>query len=209
MNLAEVHELADAVLLVWYPGEEGGNAIADILFGKVSPSGRLPITFPKSLDQLPPYEDYSMKGRTYKYMDEDPLYPFGFGLSYGSFTYGELKISKANISKNEEVTVSVEVTNEGEVESDEVVQLYVSDDEASVDVPNSQLFGVQRIKLAPKESKNVSFTLKPNAFQLVNNDGQRVLEPGKFTVHVGGSSPMKRSQELGAPTMSTGTIALN
>lgn len=209
MNLTEVHELADAVLLVWYPGEEGGNAIADILFGKVSPSGRLPITFPKSLDQLPPYEDYSMKGRTYKYMDEDPLYPFGFGLSYGSFTYGELKISKANISKNEEVTVSVEVTNEGEVESDEVVQLYVSDDEASVDVPNSQLFGVQRIKLAPKESKNVSFTLKPNAFQLVNNDGQRVLEPGKFTVHVGGSSPMKRSQELGAPTMSTGTIALN
>lgn len=209
MNLAEVHELADAVLLVWYPGEEGGNAIADILFGKVSPSGRLPITFPKSLDQLPPYEDYSMKGRTYKYMDEDPLYPFGFGLSYGSFTYGELKISKANISKDEEVTVSVEVTNEGEVESDEVVQLYVSDDEASVDVPNSQLFGVQRIKLAPKQSKNVSFTLKPNAFQLVNNDGQRVLEPGKFIVHVGGSSPMKRSQELGAPTMSTGTIALN
>lgn len=209
MNLAEVHELADAVLLVWYPGEEGGNAIADILFGKVSPSGRLPITFPKSLDQLPPYEDYSMKGRTYKYMDEDPLYPFGFGLSYGSFTYGELKISKANISKDEEVTVSVEVTNEGEVESDEVVQLYISDDVASVDVPNSQLFGVQRIKLAPKESKNVTFTLKPNAFQLVNNDGERVFEPGKFTVHVGGSSPMKRSQELGAPTLSTGTITLN
>lgn len=209
MNLAEVHELADAVLLAWYPGEEGGNAVADIIFGKVSPSGRLPITFPKSLDQLPPYEDYSMKGRTYKYMDEDPLYPFGYGLSYGSFTYGDLNISKSSISKDEEVSITVDVTNQSDIPSDEVVQLYLSDLEASVDVPNYQLYGVQRVNLGAKESKNITFTLQPSAFQMVDNDGNRVFEPGKFTVYVGGSSPMKRSMELGAPKMSTGTITLN
>lgn len=209
MNLAEVHELADAVLLAWYPGEEGGNAVADILFGKVSPSGRLPITFPKSLDQLPPYEDYSMKGRTYKYMDMDPLYPFGYGLSYGSFTYGNLNISAPTISKGDEVTVTVTVSNNGGAPSDEVVQLYVSDVQASVDVPNYQLFGVQRINVAANASKNVTFTLKSEAFQMVNNAGERVFEPGEFKIHVGGSSPMKRSQELGAPTMSTGTVTLN
>ncbi|MFD2100460.1 glycoside hydrolase family 3 N-terminal domain-containing protein [Flagellimonas iocasae] len=209
MNLAEVHELADAVLLAWYPGEEGGNAIADILFGKVSPSGRLPITFPKSLEQLPPYEDYTMKGRTYKYMDVDPLYPFGYGLSYGSFAYGDLDISKPTISKDDEVSVTVTVSNNSNVQSDEVVQLYVSDTEASVDVPNYQLYGVQRVNIAPNASKNVTFTLKPEVFQLVNNQGERVFEPGEFKIHVGGSSPMKRSQELGAPSMSTGTITLN
>lgn len=208
MNLAEVHELADAVLLAWYPGEEGGNAVADILFGKVSPSGRLPITFPKSLDQLPPYEDYTMKGRTYKYMDVDPLYPFGYGLSYANFTYGDLDISSSTISKDDEVKITVTVSNESTIQSDEVVQLYVTDMEASVDVPNSQLYGVQRVNIAPNASKNVTFTLKPEVFQMVNNEGERVFEPGVFTIHVGGSSPMKRSQELGASSMSTGTITL-
>lgn len=209
MNLAEVHELADAVLLAWYPGEEGGNAVADILFGKVSPSGRLPITFPKSLNQLPPYEDYTMKGRTYKYMDVDPLYPFGYGLSYANFTYGDLDISSSTISKDDEVKITVTVSNESTIQSDEVVQLYVTDMEASVDVPNSQLYGVQRVNIEPNASKNVTFTLKPEVFQMVNNEGERVFEPGVFTIHVGGSSPMKRSQELGASSMSTGTITLN
>ncbi|MEZ4810097.1 MAG: glycoside hydrolase family 3 C-terminal domain-containing protein [Allomuricauda sp.] len=208
MNLAEVHELADAVLLAWYPGEEGGNAVADILFGKVSPSGRLPITFPKSLEQLPAYEDYGMKGRTYKYMDEDPLYPFGYGLSYAHFSYGDLTTSRETFSQEEEVVVSVEVTNTGDVPSDEVVQLYVSDLEATVDVPHYQLFGVQRINLEPKASKKVTFTLGPKAFQMVNNQGERVFEPGTFKIYIGGSSPMKRSTELGAPKMSTAVVTL-
>src|SRR5476649_1514046 len=94
MNLSEIHELADAVLLVWYPGEEGGNAVADIIFGKASPSGKLPITFPKSLSQLPAYENYSMAGRTYRYMTAEPMYPFGFGLSYAKFSYSGLALSK-------------------------------------------------------------------------------------------------------------------
>ena len=201
MNLAEVQELADAVLLVWYPGEEGGTAVADILFGKISPSGKLPITFPKSLDQLPPFEDYSMKGRTYKYMNVDPMYPFGFGLSYTNFTYGEAKVAATKISKKDNLVVSVKVTNSGKVKSDEVVQLYISDLVASVVVPNFQLINMKRITLEPGESTEVSFQLTPKAFEMVKNDGSRVVESGDFKIYVGGSSPMKRSFELGAPKM--------
>lgn len=209
MNLAEVHELADAVLLVWYPGEEGGNAVADILFGKVSPSGRLPITFPKSLDQLPPYEDYSMKGRTYKYMMEDPLYPFGFGLNYTNFTYGKIKASSSALSKTDHLTVSIEITNSGNVLSDEVVQLYVTDLMASVDVPNFQLKAVKRITLKPDESRQVKFELTPSAFEIVNDKGAKVLESGEFKIYVGGTSPMKRSFELGASPMSELSVFVN
>jgi len=201
INLAEVQELADAVLLVWYPGEEGGNAVADILFGKVAPSGKLPITFPKSLAQLPPFEDYSMKGRTYKYMNVDPMYPFGFGLSYTTFSYSEIKTSSKNISKKEDVTVTIKVTNTGKVKSEEVVQLYVSDLKASVDVPNFQLNAMKRIVLEPNESKEVSFQLTPKAFEMVKNDGSKIIESGDFKIYAGGSSPMKRSFELGAPQM--------
>lgn len=203
MNLAEVHELADAVLLVWYPGEEGGTAVADIIFGKISPSGRLPITFPKSLDQLPPYEDYSMKGRTYKYMEQEPLYPFGYGLSYTKFTYSEPKISATEVKKGDNINVSVTVTNSGEVKSDEVVQLYISDVEASVAVPISQLYGIKRISLEPGASEEVSFEITPKMMELVNNNGERVLEPGEFKVHIGGSSPGKRAVELGAAELVT------
>ena len=201
INLSEVQELADAVLLVWYPGEEGGNAVADILFGKVAPSGKLPITFPKSLEQLPPFEDYSMKGRTYKYMNVDPMYPFGFGLSYTTFSYSDIKASSKNISKKEEVTITVKVTNTGKVKSEEVVQLYVSDLKASVDVPNFQLNAMKRIVLEPNESKEVSFQLTPKAFEMVKNDGSKIIESGDFKIYAGGSSPMKRSFELGAPQM--------
>jgi beta-glucosidase len=208
MNLAEVQELSDAVLLVWYPGEEGGNAVADVLFGKISPSGKLPITFPKSLDQLPAYENYAMKGRTYKYMNEDPLYPFGFGLSYTNFTYGEAKVSSKKMTKKDNLLVSVKVTNSGKVKSDEVVQLYVSDLVASVEVPNFQLTNIKRITLEPGESSEVSFQLTPKAFELVKNDGSRVIESGEFKIYVGGSSPMKRSFELGAPKMAEVVIAI-
>lgn len=209
MNLAEVEELSDAVILAWYPGEEGGNAIADVIFGKVSPSGRLPITFPRSLDQLPDYEDYSMKGRTYKYMDEDPLYPFGFGLSYTTFTYSNAKASASTINKDDNVLVSVIVTNSGNFISDELVQLYVSDIEASVNVPNFQLNAVKRITLEPEESKEVTFNLTPKMFEMVNNDGERLIESGDFKVYIGGSSPMKRSFEIGAPEMVEISITVN
>ena len=208
MNLSEVQELADAVLLVWYPGEEGGNAVADVLFGKVAPSGKLPITFPKSLSQLPPFEDYSMKGRTYKYMNVDPMYPFGFGLSYTTFSYSDASVSTKSISKNESVVVSVKVTNTGKQAAEEVVQLYVSDLKASVDVPNFQLNNMQRISLNAGETKEVRFTLSPKAFELVKNDGTKIIEAGDFKIYIGGSSPMKRSFELGAPQMQEITVSV-
>lgn len=198
MNLAEVHEIADAVLLAWYPGEEGGNAVADILFGKASPSGRLPITFPKSLDQLPPYEDYTMKGRTYRYMTKEPMYPFGFGLSYGSFVYSDLKQSKATIKEGKTITVSCTITNEGAHSSIETVQLYVTDKQASVATPLFSLKGIQSIRLGAGESKKVSFEVSAEMLELINAEGTSVLEKGDFTITIAGSLPSQRSIDLGA-----------
>jgi beta-glucosidase len=198
MNLTEVHEIADAVVLVWYPGEEGGNAVADIIFGNVSPSGRLPITFPKSLSQLPAYEDYSMKGRTYRFMNEVPMYPFGFGLSYTSFSYANLKLSKSNILNNESMDATVTVTNTGKVDADEVVQLYVSHPNAGNDAPIMALKNFKRVSLKAGEQKTVSFTLTPEMINLINENGQSVFVKGALKIMVGGSLPSERSKELGA-----------
>ena len=198
MNLMEVHEIADAVLFVWYPGEEGGNAVADILFGKVSPSGRLPITFPKSLDQLPSYEDYTMKGRTYRYMSEEPMYPFGFGLSYGSFLYNELELSASTIKKGESVEISCKVTNQGEYASIETVQFYITDDKSSVEAPLFSLKGVQAIPLESGESKTVVFNITTDMLKLIDERGDPILEKGDFALTISPSLPTKRAIELGA-----------
>ncbi len=208
INLTEVQELADAILFVWYPGEEGGNAVADVLFGKVSPSGRLPITFPKSLDQLPPYEDYSMKGRTYKYMNVDPLYPFGYGLSYANFKYSRIQSKNKKISKTKKTKISVKVTNLSNIEADEVIQLYISDIKASVNVPNYQLSKIKRVSFKPNETKTIQFELQPEAFKIVNNKGEKIFEPGDFKIYIGGSSPMDRSNQLGMPKMQELTLLL-
>ncbi len=209
INLAEVHELADAVLMIWYPGEEGGNAVADILFGKVSPSGRLPITFPKSLDQLPPYEDYSMKGRTYKYMIEEPLYPFGFGLSYGNISYGQVQLSSNELKDGESLQATIEVSNNGAMKSDEVVQVYVTDVETSTVAPNVELIAVKRISLDPGSTETVRFDISSNQLKLVNEEGKLILEKGTFRVYAGGSSPGDRSVQLGAPKFATAEFELN
>ncbi|SHH54381.1 beta-glucosidase [Wenyingzhuangia marina] len=208
INLSEVQALADAVLFVWYPGEEGGTAVADILFGKVSPSGRLPITFPKSIDQLPAFDDYAMKGRTYKYMDVDPLYPFGFGLSYTTFNYNNIKASSSSISKKENVNVEVNITNTGKINADEVVQVYISDKKASVTVPNFKLIKTKRIHLKAEHSKKIVFELTPEDFEIIKNDGSSTIESGEFNIYIGGSSPMKRSVELGASTMAETIITV-
>ncbi|MCP9199085.1 glycoside hydrolase family 3 C-terminal domain-containing protein [Gramella sp. GC03-9] len=209
MNLEKVHELADAVLLVWYPGEEGGNAVADIVFGKVSPSGRLPITFPKSLDDLPPYEDYSMKGRTYKYMEAEPMYPFGYGLSYTNFEYSGLKLSQEKVKKGNSLKATVKVENTGENASEEVVQLYLSDVETSVDAPKYQLFGVKRVNLEAGASEEISFEITPEMMELVNDEGERILEKGSFKVYIGGSTPSERNIELGLNPVQEASFILN
>lgn len=209
MNLSEVHKLADAVLLAWYPGEEGGNAIADIIFGQVSPSGRLPITFPISLDQLPPYEDYTMKGRTYRYMTEEPMYPFGFGLSYSSFSYSDLKQSASIIKDGDKVELSCNITNTGEYPAIETVQLYITDDKATVKAPLFSLKGIKAINLKPGESKTVAFNITSDMLELINEQGDSILEKGDFTLTIAGSLPTERALELGASKPLITKLVLN
>ena len=174
------NERVPAILAAWYPGEEGGTAVADVLFGDYTPAGRLPVTFVKSLDQLPPFDDYSMRARTYRYMEEEPLYPFGFGLSYTTFVYSNLSLSGERISTDETLDISVQVENTGRRSGDEVVQLYLCDLEASATVPVRQLAGFQRIPLGPGEKKQVRFTLTPREMALIDEEGRAVLEPGRF-----------------------------
>ena len=208
MNLAEVHELADAVLLVWYPGEEGGNAVADIIFGKATPSGRLPITFPKSLSQLPPYEDYSMKGRTYRYMQEEPLYPFGFGLSFTKFIYSEIKLTVPAIKKGQSVDVEVKVANSGNSDGDEVVQLYITNMETSIPTPLYSLKGVKRLFLKPGASERVKFTITPEMLTLINEKGESLMQAGNFKISVAGSLPGIRSEALGGAKAQQVTLTM-
>jgi beta-glucosidase len=208
MNLAEVQDLADAVLLVWYPGEEGGNAVADVLFGKVSPSGKLPVTFPKSLDQLPAYTDYSMKGRTYRYMSEEPLYPFGFGLSYTTFRFSDMELSKTNLHKNEPLQVSVTVSNTGHMRSDEVVQLYLTHKGSDAGAPLYALKGFKRINLAPGEHRKVRFTLTPEMLSLVNDEGHLTQPSDSITISIGDALPSARSQALGATAPAERTVTV-
>ncbi len=197
--LGEVEDMVEAIIFVWYPGMEGGKAVADVLFGDVSPSGKLPITFPKSLDQLPPFEDYGMNGRTYRYMTEEPLYPFGFGLSYSQFEYADLSLAQSSVHAGENLTVSVTVKNVGACAAAEVVQVYLSDLAASTIVPLSKLVAFDRVALEPDESRRLQFILTPEMMSFFGDDGQLTLEPGEFRLEVGGCSPGQRGQDLGAP----------
>ena len=197
-TMPKVHELADAILFAWYPGEQGGNGIADVIFGDVNPSGRLPITFPKSADQLPPYDDYAMTGRTYRYMTQVPLYPFGFGLSYTRFQYSDLKLSSMRIQKGDTLRATVTVKNVGHYPGEEVVQLYLTDLEASVQSPINALKGFDRVRLEPAQSRTVTFTITPEMMSIIDENGDSILEPGQFRVTIGGCSPGKRGVELGA-----------
>ena len=193
--LGEVEDLVDAILFVWYPGMEGGRAVADVLFGDVPPAGRLPLTFPRSLDQLPAFDDYSMTGRTYRYMTAEPLYPFGFGLSYTTFAYSDLRVTSPASSGFE---AAVRVENTGAVAADEVVQLYLQALDSKLPAPLSQLIGFQRIHLAPGQSQTVTITIKPEMLMLFDENGQQVFQPGKFRLTAGSCSPGERGLVLGA-----------
>jgi beta-glucosidase len=200
ISIEPVEHLVDAVLFAWYPGEQGGNAIADVLFGDATPSGKLPLTFPKSVEQLPPYEDYSMEGRTYRYMKKEPLYPFGFGLSYTSFEYNDLILSKENIKRGEKITATAKITNTGKLPGEEVVQLYITDVESSTRAPLFSMKGFQRVMLEPGESKEIKFEILPDMMQIFDDEGIGFIEPGEFKISIGGSLPTERSKELGAPS---------
>ncbi len=181
-------ENVPAIVDAWYPGQAAGTAIADVLFGDYNPAGRLPITLYKSVDQLPPFNDYNMAGRTYKYFDGDPLFPFGHGLSYTTFAYDNM-VLPATVQDGQDIHVSVEVENTGSIAGEEVVQLYVTDVHASVPVPVRSLQGFTRLFLAPGERQTISFVLTPRQFSVIDSEWQRVVEPGVFEISVGGKQP--------------------
>lgn len=196
-------ENTPAILQAWYPGQFGGTAIADILFGDYNPAGRLPVTFYKSVDQLPPFDDYKMEGHTYRYFRGEPLYPFGYGLSYSTFAYSDLKVTKS-VKAGTSVRVSAVVHNTGPIAGDEVVQLYITDTAASVPVPIRSLAGVSRISLRPGEKRTVSFTLTPRQMSLIDNAGRRIIEPGDFEISIGGKQPGSAGN---ADAKTTGTVS--
>ncbi|MCK9858652.1 glycoside hydrolase family 3 C-terminal domain-containing protein [Paenibacillus sp. ATY16] len=191
INWAQEH--IPGIIEAWYPGGQGGEGVADILFGDYSPSGRLPVTFPATLDDLPPFEDYAMTNRTYRYSQAKPLYPFGYGLSYTIFTYSALSIAGNPL---EGLQITATVTNTGTVAGSEVAQLYVEDVEASIQIPRWQLKGIRKVAIQPHESAVITFELKPSDLALVNEEGAEVIEPGLFRFYVGGSQPDARSEEL-------------
>jgi beta-glucosidase len=185
--LGEIADLVEAILFVWYPGQEGGSAVADVLFGDVNPAGRLPVTFYQSVDQLPPFEDYSMADRTYRYMAQAPLYPFGYGLSYTRFEYANLKMNTFEIPADGQVVISLDVRNGGDRAGDEVVQLYVRYPDSKVTRPVKELTGFQRVSLAPGESKTIMFTLEASQLAYYG-EGGFVVEPVTAQALIGSSS---------------------
>jgi beta-glucosidase len=185
VNWAQEH--AGAILEAWYPGEEGGTAIAQTLAGDNNPAGRLPLTFYSSLEQVPPFEDYSMQHRTYKYFDGKPLYGFGYGLSYTTFAYSNLKVAptaKAGVP----VTVDADVKNSGSVAGDEVVELYLTQPKG-FQTPRHELAAFKRIHLGAGESAHVSLRIDPRSLGQVSENGDRVIVPGEYTISLGGAQP--------------------
>lgn len=192
LNWADEH--VAAIIQAWYPGQAGGTAVAGLIAGDYSPAGRLPLTFYRSVEGLPAFNDYSMKGRTYRYFNGEVLYPFGYGLSYTRFDYKDAGVSAAD----GKVTVSVKITNAGLRDSDEVVQLYVSRPDIK-DTPIRALQGFKRVHLKAGETKTVSFTLSDRALSVVDMAGNRVIVPGTVKVWVGGGQPIAR-KDTGTPS---------
>jgi beta-glucosidase len=186
VNWAQAH--ADAIIDAWYPGEEGGTAIADTLAGSNNPAGRLPVTFYTGVNQLPPFEDYSMKGRTYRYFEGQPLYQFGFGLSYSKFTYDDLKLSAKKLEAGQSLDVDVDVRNTSERDGDEVVQVYLKFPH-SPGAPLRALRGFTRVHVAAGQKQHLHFSLEPQDLGQVNQLGNRLVASGEYLVSVGGGQP--------------------
>ncbi len=197
MDLTPFSEEASAILQAWYPGARGGLSIGDIVFGKVNPSGKLPVTLSRSVDDLPDFEDYSMKNRTYKYTEHEPLYPFGFGLTYGKVTIANAAVSDTSANARENgFDVTVSVKNEGSVKTGEVVQIYAKALEDKNEVRNYKLIGFKRITLDAGESADVTISITADALKVVTDDGERVTPTGKIAIYAGFGQPDKRTAEL-------------
>ena len=190
VNWADQH--TNAILEAWYPGEEGGTAVAEALAGDFSPAGRLPVTFYKSVDQLPPFGDYNMKARTYRYFSDEPLYPFGFGLSYAQFAYSNLKLEKNPLEAKDNLVLSIDVKNKGEMASDEVVQVYLT--QSGVEgAPLRSLAGFRRVHLDAGQSQSMRIEIPNRNLSVVGPDGTRRIVPGEVQLWVGGGQPINRA----------------
>ena len=205
VNWANQH--AAAILEAWYPGEEGGTAIAETLAGANNPGGRLPVTFYASLDQLPPFDNYAIEGRTYRYFSGKPLFPFGYGLSYSTFSYSNLRLSNSELPAGQPLTVQANVRNTSTTGGDEVVELYL-EDPPSPAAPLRALRGFARIHLAPGESRPMSFNLSPRDLSQVTEKGEHRILPGAYTVYVGGGQPGEAPGGVQAKFQITGEASL-
>lgn len=195
MDLSMAQEKAAAVLQLWYPGARGGKAVADLLFGDASPSGKLPVTFYRSVQELPPFEDYSMKGRTYRYMEGEALYPFGYGLTYGDVRV-EQAVCSSRDTKTGAVLLHVKLKNAGNAATGDVVQVYVKDMESPFAVPNHSLCAFRRVFLAAGEEKELEIAVSGDAFLVVNEEGAFEKGSGKYRLYVGTGQPDRRTAVL-------------
>ena len=195
MDLSLAQEKAAAVLQLWYPGARGGKAVADLLFGKYSPSGKLPVTFYRSLEELPDFENYSMKGRTYRYMENEALYPFGYGL-----TYGDVRVESASVvsqdAASRDVVVCAKLKNAGSISTDDVVQIYVKDPASAYAVPNHSLCAFQRVSLQAGESKEIEIKVPGEAFLVVDEEGKFQRGINQCLLYVGTGQPDRRTEAL-------------
>ncbi len=198
---------ANAILEAWYSGEEGGTAIAETLAGANNPAGRLPVTFYTGIGQLPAFEDYSMKGRTYRYFEQQPLYPFGYGLSYSTFTYKNLKLSSTKLNAGDPLTVEADVTNASKLAGDEVVQVYLEFPNVT-GAPIRALRGFTRVHLAPGGSQHVTLTLKDRDLSMVNQAGYHIVASGSYRLSLGGGQPLPGANVLQSQFMITGERSL-
>ena len=198
INLKRAEDDASAVIQAWYPGALGGKDVADILFGDVSPSGKLPVTFYYSSEELPDFRDYSMKNRTYRYFEGTPLYPFGYGLTYGDCVVTDMNVElkKASNGELECAEVTVTVSNNGKMATDDVVQLYIKDKEFELAIPNACLCGFKRVHVEAGSEQKVTIAVDAKAFTSVDNDGNRKIFSKKFDIFAGTMQPDSRSEEL-------------
>ena len=195
MNLSEAEEKAEAVIQAWYPGSQGGKALANILFGEVSPSGKLPITFYRTLDELPDFTDYSMKGRTYRYLTEEPLYPFGYGLSYGDVQVEKAEFAKVP-EKEQDAEIRVTVKNHSEVATRDVVEVYIKNQDSKYAPVNPALCGFAKVALEAGEEKELTITVSKEAYKVVNDEGEKIFDSSSSVLFVGTNGPDKRSEAL-------------
>jgi len=206
ISVPEIHEISDAIIYAWYPGELGGKALGDIIFGKANPSGKLPVTFVKSISDLPPYEDYNMKGRTYRYLKTEPLYPFGFGLNYSDIKLGELSVDKQVIEKGKTITFELEISNSSTVDAEEVIQVYISKKNKSRSDPNCSLKAFERVKVNAGAVEKIKITLDAKAFSQYSDEGDLALILGDHEVIFSTSAPISRSLVLGCTDWKTLSI---